>query len=185
MIALCIASPITVTADEMRTARFDARRVFGQYQHTKDASAQHSKQDGPVYPVIEKLIDKGKTQKARVEELTASVNAAAGETRERLQLQLDVATLAVENSDLRLRLESMRIEQGLKEKAQNQRGMIIGEIWSAAARLATERGFFIVVPEGLPADGPFLSVVVTSKAEDVTEALLSNLNKEYAAKVSK
>ena len=183
-ILLSVASLLSARADELRIARFDAKRVFDQYQHTKDESAQHSKHDEPPSKLDESL-DRYKTQKQRIEELQSSVTAASGDTRERLQLQLETAILRAQNTELQIELQNLRREQELKDKALSKRAQILKEIWATASHFGTERHYHLIVPNDLTADGLFISVITSEHADDITEELLTRLNEQYAANKSK
>jgi Skp family chaperone for outer membrane proteins len=183
-ILLFLASLLSTRADELRIARFDAKRVFEQYQRTKDESAQRSKYDDPPTEA-DQAVERYNTQKKRVKELQASVAAAAADARERLQSQLDGVILAAQNTELLIRLLRLQSEQELREKALSVRAQILKEIWQAASYFATERHYQFVVRSDLAGDGLFVSVITTERADDLTDAILIRLNEQYAAKKSK
>lgn len=179
-----IASFLPTRADELRIARFDAKRVFDQYQRTKDESARPSKRDDPPTE-LDQTLERHKTQKKRVEELQASVAAAAADARDHLQLQLAVAILRAQNTELEAKLLRLRREQELKDKALSVRADILKEIWQAASHLAPERHYQLVVPRDLSGDRLFVSAITSEHADDLTELILARLNEQYAAKKSK
>ncbi len=175
-------------ADEFRIARFDAQRVFDEYQHTKDlrsAIAGKINVDGPATDTPE--LGRQLKLEARVAELTSKTKAvpANSQERDRLELQLQLATLETQIDDLRRALESIRREQAQKESVQQQRRQLLEEISSAGSRICADRGYQALVPYRVPIEGPFPSIVVSSTGDDLTEALLERLNREYAAGKSK
>jgi hypothetical protein len=179
---------LSVSADELRIARFDVQRVFDEYQHTKDLKAATLSKinvggPGSYTPSMERR-DK---LKASVDTLTERLKAATAGTpeQERLELQLQIATLELQLDELRRTLESTQRERTQVDDAWRQRAQLLGEIFSAASRLCTERGYQVLAPDNLPSDGSVLSFVVTGTSDDLTEPLLARLNQEYAAKKSK
>lgn len=183
-ILLFLASLLSTRADELRIARFDAKRVFDEYQRTKDESTQYSKHDDPPTE-LDKALERYKTQKKRIDDLQASVAAAAADAREHLQSQLDVAILTGQNTELEITLHRLRREQELKDKAISVRAQILKEIWQAASHFATERHYQLVIPNDLTCDGLFISVIASEHGDDLTDPILARLNEQYAAKKSK
>ena len=187
-IAASFALALSASADELRIARFDVQRVFDEYQHTKDLkTATLSKINvggpGSYTPSVERR-DKLKT---RMDTLTEKLKTATVGTpeRERLELQLQLATLETQLDELRRTLESTQRERTQVDESWRQRAQVLGEIFSAASRLCTERGYQVLAPANLPSDGSVLSFVVTGTSDDLTEPLLARLNQEYATKKSK
>jgi hypothetical protein len=179
---------LSVSADEFRIARFDLQRVFDEYQHTKDLktavlSKIHVGGPGSYTPSMERH-DK---LKAAADALTEKFKAATAGTpeRERLELQLQIANLELQLHELRRTFESTQRERTQVDETFRQRAQLLGEIFSVASRLCTERGYQVLAPDNIPSDGSVLSFVVSDRGDDLTEPLLARLNREYAAKKPK
>lgn len=188
LIFLSAVSVISARAEELRIARFDAQRVFDQYQHTTDLEKEisvkrNTRLSGPESERLEARLK----LKDRVDDFTAKLREATAGTpeRERLAQQLQIATLEQQIDGLARAIEGLRREQTLKAESQSQRAGIIREIWAEAAVFATENRYSLVIPDGLGADGPFVSIVVTGKFDDITDSLLTRLNKRYSSKATK
>ena len=69
-----------------------------------------------------------------------------------------------------------------KDKALATRSQILKDIWEIASQLGSERHYDFVIPNNLTGDGLLISVIATGHADDITEAILTRLNKQYATK---
>jgi len=188
-----LALLVSASAEELRIARFDVKRVFDQYQHTRDLEAmisdkRHSRLPSDSLPSdIDEIKKRYYAAKERLDEARAAngrVQAGTPE-RERSDLQLQFATVEFQYLELKLTLEGMKRAQTLLDESQRQRAELLQEIWAGAMTLGNERGYRILVPDNLPSGGLILNVVVTGATDDLTEPLVSWLNERYAAKKSK
>src|SRR4051794_14705261 len=109
LIFLSAVSIISANGDELRIARFDAKRVFDQYQHTKDlekeiSAKRHTRLSEPESERLENHLK----LKSRVDDFTARIRGATAGTpeRERLEQQLQIATLELQLDELRFTIES-------------------------------------------------------------------------------
>ena len=186
-IGASLALLLPANADELRIGRFDALRVYNQYQHTKDIQREIDGKisvggPGSFTPDIERRA-KLKTRSDKLTEALKTTPAGSPE-RERIDLQLQMTTLELELEELRAAFKGVQRDRSLQDERMRQVSELLGEIQSAALRLSKERGYHVLVPENLPS-GSYPSIIVAGASDDVTEALLARLNDEYAAKKSK
>jgi Skp family chaperone for outer membrane proteins len=186
-IAASLALLLPASADELHIARFDAQRVFDQYQHTKDIQRKIDEKrnvggPGSFTPSMERR-DKLKTRSDKLTEALKMAQAGSPE-RERIDLQLQITALELELDELRAAIEGAKRDRGLQDESMRQHAELVGEIRSAALRLSKERGYRLLVPDNLPS-GLYLPILVSGAGDDLTEALLTRLNEEYAAKKPK
>jgi hypothetical protein len=187
-IIIALGLALTANADELRMARFDVKRVFDEYQHTKDlmrVALGKTNFGGPhsITPSMDRS-DRIKERHDKLLDLFRA-SAAGSSERERLDLQLQISSLERQLDEVRRTLEETQRERTSQDEAMKQRSDILTEIWSAAARLGAERGYLLLIPDYLPTLGPFPILVAPGASDDLTEQLLTRLNEEYAAKKSK
>ena len=188
-VAALLALLLPAGADELPIARFDAQRVFDQYQHTKDIQRKIDEKrsvggPGSYTPSIDRR-DKLKTRSDKLTEALKTAPAGSPE-RERIELQLQMAALELELDEVRAAVAGAHRDRSLQDESMRQHAELVGEIRSAALRLGKERGYRLVVPDNLPSGlGLYLPILVSGAGEDLTEALLARLNEEYAANKSK
>lgn len=171
--------------DDVRIARFDAKRVFEQYQHTKElqdavSAKRHPMGPGSATPAIEQQLE----LKERLADLSGKVKRAVEGTpeRERLEQAEKIAALELQLAELRRALENRQRADAASEELRRNRAKVIEEIWSEAKLLASEKAYALTVPDNLSADG-FLNVIITSaKSDDISDELLARLNQKYQAK---
>lgn len=131
LIVACLVVIVPARADESRIARFDVKRVFEQYQHTKDLEAvndakRHSRRPSEFTSVIESL----EAAKERVVAARTANDRTQADTPERelSELKLQLATLVAQNLELQIALARTKREQTLREESQRERSELIGEI---------------------------------------------------------
>jgi Skp family chaperone for outer membrane proteins len=171
-------------ADELRIARFDAARVFDQYQHTKEVGLEISAKRQPNGPgSYSPELDELAKRERRLAEVTEKVKRTAAGSPERERLEQEERIASIERRIAEIKLEAVhgqRFEES-SEKTQIARSKILEEIEAEARSLATERGYALIVPENWAAQG-FVGAIVNPKWDDVTEVLLERLNQKYKAK---
>jgi len=181
---LWLVSAVQVaSADELRIARFDAQRVFQECQQSKEIEAAKDNQRGDRAPETPAATRWFKL-KDQVVALTEQVKRAREDApeRERLELQLKLATLTLEVEQLHRQFELEELEKKQAAERLRERSEILGAIWGAASRLGAERNYRIVVPDRLPSDGLFFTIPVSGATDDLTDAILARVNEEYVAK---
>jgi Skp family chaperone for outer membrane proteins len=186
---LSLIAAVTAQADEPVVARFDAKRVFEQYQHTKDIELANSAKRHPMGPgSYTPSMERHDVIKRRFSVATEKLKQAnpGSPEHQRGELELRIVSLELELDELRASLENANRAQASAEEHLRHRAMIINEIWAEAGLLGRERGYSVVLPEGLPTDGILLNVIINNiKADDITQTLLTRLNQRYSTKALK
>src|SRR5262245_58940059 len=93
------------SADDLRIARFDAQRVFDQYQHTKDVeTAINIRRNSRQSPDPNNLSERYDAARKRIDDARSAMDRTQAGTpeRERAELQLQLATLAAQNLELEI-----------------------------------------------------------------------------------
>lgn len=193
-IAVFAASLAQAVGEELRIARFDAVRVFDQYQRTKDAERKQSERRnssirGPASEGWDALQEMNRYNAivARVKELGAKIEAAKPGSPERAELQIQerAAVLDARETQFKIQEASATRERKQQDEAKQLRAEILKDIRDAVKQLANDRGFQLVVPENLPEDIAMVGIFAALKGDDITEALLTLLNERYAAQKPK
>jgi hypothetical protein len=177
----------SVAADELQIARFDAARFFDQYQHTKDLRAAADRKRNVTGPQTDEQLRQseklGKLRTRNEEALAGIARAPEGSPEsEQLEMKGRIAALELKIEELALNLEGQRQERNGTKEVELQRTTITGEIWAEAKVIASEKGYSVVIADGLSSDGIFVNVTVIAKIEDITDLLLARLNQRYSAK---
>jgi hypothetical protein len=179
---------VSVRAEDLRIAKFDIQRVFDQYERTKELDREARSKisvSGPrsYTPAMERR-DTLKKRLENIKEKMKSIDLGTP-AWDQIESQWRIATLDLEIDDLRATLEQMQREKTMGAEGGQQRAGILDEIYAAAALLGAERGYRLTIPVNAPNSGPFLNIIVTGPADDLTEPLLARLNEQYAAKKPK
>jgi Skp family chaperone for outer membrane proteins len=175
-----IVAASSAFGDDVRIARFDAKRVFEQYQHTKEVSAKrHPMGPGSATPEIEERI-KLKERLANLSERVKQAAEGTGE-RERSEQAEKIAGLELQLAELRWALENRQRADAASEELRRNRAKLVKEIWSETKSLASERGYALVVPDDLSSEG-LLNVITSAKCDDITDELIVRLNQKYQGK---
>ena len=85
--------------------------------------------------------------------------------RDRLEQQLQIATLELQLDELRLTIETLRREKSTQDESQQRRAGLIAEIWAEARALAIESRYRFAIPDGL---GPTDLSSASSSPPDTT-----------------
>jgi Outer membrane protein (OmpH-like) len=178
LVLLSIALPCF--ANDFRMARFDARRVFNEYNHTKEfQQAVDKKRSARATGREASEIEQRRKLKERLVELSAKVKQAGVGTpeRERLEQAEKIALLELQIAEIRRELEERQRADAADEELRRNRAKVIDEIRLEASLLAAERGYALVVPDYAASE---LNVIITTaKSDDITEPLIERLNRKY------
>jgi hypothetical protein len=184
LFALLIPLVSPAFADDLRIARFDAKRVFENYQHTKEAELKVSTWRLPMGPgSVNATSDAVMTAREKVFEVAnKTMHASAGTPeREKLEVEKRIAELELEVAELRSGMHGLAQLTEHTDETLRDRAAIIKEIWAEAKLLATEHHYSLLVADGLEAEVSNVFVPAASKLEDVTEELLQRINNKYSA----
>jgi hypothetical protein len=103
----------------------------------------------------------------------------------RIAFELQIARDRLKMHNAWSAMEGMERDLAMRDESRIRRFRILNDIWAMAAKLRAERGFTLLVPVDGPDEDQFLTIIVPADCEDVTDALLKRLNREYGGKKEK
>jgi Skp family chaperone for outer membrane proteins len=166
---------------DFRMARFDAKRVFEQYQHTKDVQEAVSARRNVTGPHSE---TPDIEERVKLDDQLACISdkikrtAPGSPEYERLALEQRIAALQVHVAALNKTLADWYRGQDSQKEMSHVRAKIIQEICAEVRVLASAEGYSLIVAENSDSDA-FPNVILDAKSDDVTEKLLKRLNDRY------
>jgi Skp family chaperone for outer membrane proteins len=186
---LALMSLQAAWADEIRVAHFDAKKVFATCQHAKDVETELQAHLGGSHKMEElqkespELWQRYQFLMNRITELDKQHSTRSDEQQDDLFQRYA--------QDLRL-LETQINKKKDADQAIFDRQMkdeirqIYREIGAAAAQFGREHGYFAIIPKNKSSDESTLpSVIITAPGDDVTDAVIEMLNKDYATRKAK